>query len=466
MKLLNKYIVSLIIFLFPFIVNAKYTQVNGLNEIKENSKILLVVDDNVFTFVDILEDPTSTQVSIEDGINTKEIDNNNIFNVGMIINVNGNTMKIKSLLIGDSSVDCKNNKPCSKGYLYLKHDMFHYQSKQIKIEDIGNGEFSVKNDDNHYLNFINNEWIISDNEQGIKIFKLDSDNSIEGDSSDEKLEESTPEEKLTYITDNTLLMGATKYDNEDELNESYIKIYVHYDLDDVKEYKIEYKYKNNDSVDLKIKFVDRYSEDLFVSKYDYLFNSEEYLDSDYLITRIYAKQDSSYSNISNEDLSNKGGLLDNITGKSDLHIYVSSKYSAEYYIGNDIQRNLSMKDKYYISPDSYEIPSGYEEAIDYFENSNILLSSNTFSYNMDMSGYDSSFYLPENDLGLPWYLNGKKINGEFIVGDNILEADNKVFKFISYLEVDNPNTYSSFITLSIGMTIICGLILLSRRKLL
>ena len=125
-----------------------------------------------------------------------------------------------------------------------------------------------------------------------------------------------------------------------------------------------------------------------------------------------------------------------------------------------------MKDKYYISPDSYEIPSGYEEAIDYFENSNILLSSNTFSYNMDMSGYDSSFYLPENDLGLPWYLNGKKINGEFIVGDNILEADNKVFKFISYLEVDNPNTYSSFITLSIGMTIICGLILLSRRKLL
>lgn len=441
----------------PFIVNAKYVQVNDLNEIKENSKIFFLVDYNVFTFVDILENPTNTEVSIDDGINENEIDYNNIFNVGKIINISGNTMKLKSLLIGDPSVSCKNNKPCGKGYLYLKHDMFHYQSKQIKIENIGNGFFSIKNDDNHYLNYIDNEWIINNKKQGIQIFKLEDEHN------NDEIEQ---EEKLTYITDDILIMGATKLDKEAEVNQSYINIFVHYDFDDIKEYKINYRYNNYDSVDLKIKFVDKYSEDLFVSKYDYLFNSEEYLDSDYLITRIYAKQDSSYSNISNEDLSNKGGLLDNITGKSDLHIYVSSKYSAEYYIGNDLQRNLSMKDKYYISPDSYEIPSGYEEATDYFENSNILLSSNTFLYDMDMSGYDSSFYLPENDLRLPWYLNGKKINGEFIVGDNILEADNKVFKFISYLEVDNPNTYSSFITLFIGMTIICGLILLSRRKLL
>ena len=91
----------------PFIVNAKYVQVNVLNDIKENSKIFFLVDDNVFTFVDILENPTNTEVSIDDGINEHEIDYNNIFNVGKIININGNTMKLKSLLIGDPNVSCK-----------------------------------------------------------------------------------------------------------------------------------------------------------------------------------------------------------------------------------------------------------------------------------------------------------------------------------------------------------------------
>ena len=74
----------------PFIVNAKYVQVNDLNDIKENSKIFFLVDDNVFTFVDILENPTNTEVSIDEGINENEIDYNNIFNVGKIINISGN----------------------------------------------------------------------------------------------------------------------------------------------------------------------------------------------------------------------------------------------------------------------------------------------------------------------------------------------------------------------------------------
>lgn len=273
-------------------------------------------------------------------------------------------------------------------------------------------------------------------------------------------------EETNYISDDILIIGATKKDNKDEDKESYVNIIVHYDSENVLEYKINYKYRNNDSVDLKIKFLDKYSENLFESRYDYLFNTDEYLDSDYLITRMYVKQDSSHSNIKNKDLSIRGGLLDNVAGKSDLHIYVSSKYSAEYYIGEDIQRELTSKDKYYIDPDSYEVPNGYEESIDYFENGNILLSSNRFVYNMDMSGYESSFYLRENDLGLPWFLNGKKITGEFIVSDNIEEVDNKTFKFIAYVEVVNPNTYSNFIMIFIGLSIVCGLVLLSRRKLL
>lgn len=448
----------------PFVVKAEsdYLEVKSIDELKGDNKILLVVDDNVFTFIDILEEPTSTQVNIGNEISSDDIDQNNIFVIKEEdSSLSGDTLKIKPLVIGDTSVTCSKNASCSKGNLYLKDDMFHYQDKEIKITDLGNGTFSIRSDNSHYLNYSANEWIVSSKEQGIKIFK-----EVNGVDSD--IVDDTINNKLSYITDDILIIGATKLDKEDEVNESYVNIIVHYDLDDKKEYQIKYRYSKYDSVDLKMKFVDKYSDNLFVDKYDYLFNSDEYLDSDYMITRMYVEQDATYSNIKNEDLSIRGGVIDNVSGKSNLHIYVSSKYSAEYYIGEDIQRELTSKNKYYINPDSYDIPSEYANAIDYFDNADILLadSKGLFVYNLDTSGYESSFYLRENDLGLPWYLNGKKISGEFFVSDNAVEAENKVFKFVSYVEVENPNTYSGVLIIILTLAVIAGLVILSRRRLL
>lgn len=465
MNLLKRYMFVLVLFFLPSIVFAdtKFEKVQSIDELEGDNRILFVVDDNVFTFVDILENPTSVEVDTSDGINAKDVDINNIFVIkNSDSSISGNTLKVKPLVIGDTSASCSKNKPCSKGNLYLKDSMFHYQDKEIKIEQLTDGGFSVRSDNSHYLNYKNNEWGISSNEQSISIYK-----EVEIIEDNDSKEETTTK-KLEYITDDILIIGATKKDTSDETNESYVDIIVHYDLAEEKEFKIKFKYKNSDTVDLKIKFIDKYSDDLFESRYDYLFNSDDYLDSDYLITRMYVTQDSNYSNIVNENVSNKGGLFDNVVGKSILHIYVSSKYSAEYYVGDEIVDKLTSINKYYINPDYYVVPDSYESSIeiDNINNSEYVLPKgiSKYLYNMDMSGYESKFNLSENELGLPWYLNGKKVNSPFEVSENVLEASNKIFKFVSYVEIENPNTAVGpwkllFIIVSLYMVLI-----LSKRR--
>lgn len=446
---MKKILVLLILFLLPVFVSAEslYKEVKSIEELDGKERIVFVVDNNMFEFVDILKDPVSKRISYKDEYLLTDVGINNIFNIEDS-SLSGDTLKIKPLVIGDMSVTCSKNTSCKKGNLYLKDDMFHYQDKEIKIQEISEGLFSVRSDNSHYLNYQDDNWIVGDNPQGIKIYK-----EVTGDNSKINTE---------YYMDDVLIIGQNSEDSINEKNESYVNIYLYYDKDDVKNIKLNYRYENSNTVDIKMKFIDMYKDNDY---YDYLMNNE-YLSSDYLLTRVYVTQDSGYSLITNNGINSNGGILDNILGESDVHIYVSSKYSTEYYKDKEIL-SIGSKDKYYINPDSYTIPNGYEESID----SKILESINyidpkgvqKFVYNIELIDYESEINLPENELKYPWYINGKLVKDEFDVAVNLKEADNKIFKFTYYTKVENPNTLDNKSKFILIIILLIGIFVYSRK---
>lgn len=447
MKVIKKSFSLLVVLLcLPFIVKASvvYREVRSIDELDGNQKVVFGVDGNIFEFVDILENPISKKVDIQDGYIKSDIGINNIF----IINdeystLSENSIKVKPLVIGDTTVTCIKNTSCKKGNLYLKDSMFHYQDKEIRIQEYEYG-FNIRSDSTHYLNYTDGAWVIGENPQEIKIYR--------------------EVDEYKYV-DDVLIIGQTSEDSNLN-NKSYVNIHLYYDKQPVKNIKFDFMYKNNNTVDLKIKFIDRYNDDFYSSNYEYLM-SGEYLSSDYLFTRVYAKQDSSYSMLTNNGVNLSGGLLDNVLGESDVYIYVSSKYSTEYYIDKQ-KLDISSNGKYYISPDSYTVPNGYDDAVD----SKILESVSyvdpkgieSFVYNIDLTDYESSFTLPSNKYNLPWYINGKVVSGEFDIANNVAKADNKVFIFIAYKDLVNPNTNSGKLVMLLTIVFCITLIVLCKYK--
>ena len=153
---MKKILVILVLFIFPFVVNAEvvYKEVKSIDELTGDQKLVFVFDDNMFEFVDILEDPISREVEIQDGYLLTDVGINNRFVIDSdASSLSGDTLKVKPLVIGDTSVTCSKNTSCTKGNLYLKDTMFHYQDKEIKIQEISEGLFSVRSDNTHYLNY-------------------------------------------------------------------------------------------------------------------------------------------------------------------------------------------------------------------------------------------------------------------------------------------------------------------------
>ncbi len=442
MKTIKRYL-FLIIMMLPIIVNASsYKQVNSIEELSNGSEILIVSDNKVFEFTDMLENPTIKEVVIKDNVINIEDDINNRF----ITNgsISDKTLKSKPLVTGDISKSCIKNTSCKKGILYLKDTMFHYQDKEIKIEELSIGNFTVRSDNTHYLNFDNGTWKVSSNPQNLNIYRK------------------VDELKYNYFTDENIIIGEFSKDYSDEVNESYVDIVLHYGIDEESGYRYYYKYKNNNTVDLVFKLVDLLDND----KYEQYLLSDEYLDSNYVVTMVYATQSSKYSNISNNGVSTLGGRLDNVVGESMVHIYLSLKYSSEYYLSNDKLNDLSVKDRYIIDPNYYDVPDGYEEVID----STILNSinyvehdDNKFIYNIDLENYETEIFLPENEYKLPWYLNGKKVTNVVDVATNIDKLNNNTFMFKAFKEVENPNTLDLTITYIVLSFIIIGLLVALRK---
>ena len=153
------------------------------------------------------------------------------------------------------------------------------------------------------------------------------------------------------------IIGVTDWKNiqeqktEEQLNKKeknqgsiFIEVYLDGKLY-IPKYKMYYRYENDNTTDITIKFLHNEITDVSTYMYD---QDDYYKNPNYTIVGAYAQQGGSeeglYKNFN--WLTRYGGQLDNVQGGSTVKIYLSSKYTLKYYL-NDVEYK---EDKYAYVP--------------------------------------------------------------------------------------------------------------------
>lgn len=286
--------------------------------------------------------------------------------------------------------------------------------------------------------------------------------------------------KLTerYVYDDNVIVGEYGDDAVDEIYNGTIDVYFWYGFSKTPvKNTIYYKYRDYDSVDIVIKFLDGYDESKYSDLKEYLDDINTYpTSSKYVITQVLASQMTVYTQIKDfNEIHITGGMLDNVLGNSTVHIFLSPIFSTEYYVNNVIQPKYGVKNKYIINPADLDDLNDYANAVSTsikFDKNSAVDGSTVFDYEIgetrfdvrylpDLKPYEFNFDLPVYQKDLKWTFQNREVEGNLKASDLYKEIDSLVFKF--YI-VTPPNTldnivlYGGILLISIG-----GIILIVRQ---